>query len=194
MRMLHPFMPFLSEEIWQQIKDRSANEALIVSQWPQAGAYDKGIIETATTAFEIVTNIRNLRNSNNLSPKESLELQILTKVKESIERAAPAIQKMANLSELTFINSKPDNCMHFVLQSGEFFIPIIGEINVGNQLEELEKELAYNKGFLASILKKLQNEKFVNGAPEKVVEMERKKQADAEAKIQALEERLAQMG
>jgi len=193
MKILHPFMPFLSEEIWQQITNRTTEQALIVSEWPEPKAFDKLLIDTASTAFEVVTNIRNIRNSNNLSPKEALELQILTSSKEVIEKASSAIQKMANLSNLTFVTDKPDNCMHFVLQSGEYFVPITGEIDVESQIEDLKKELEYNMGFLSSIMKKLQNERFVNNAPGKVVEIERKKQSDAEVKIKALEERLAKL-
>ncbi len=193
MKMLHPFMPFISEELWHQIADRSSDQALIVSEWPKPQDFDQTLIDTASTAFEIVTNIRNLRNSNNLSAKEALELQVLTSDKKPIEISAFAIQKMANLSELIFVSDKPDDSMHFVLQSGEFFLPVTGEIDVESQIGEIQKELAYNKGFLTLILKKLQNEKFVSGAPEKVVEIERKKQTDAEAKIKALEERLVKL-
>jgi len=194
MKVLHPFMPFLSEEIWQQITDRKPDQALIVSDWPQPKAFDQSLINTASTAFEVVTNVRNLRNSSNLSPKETLELQIMTSNPEAFEKAAVAIRKLANLSELTFVTDKPDNCMHFVLQSGEYFVPITGEIDLASQIEEIKKELVYNKGFLSSVMKKLQNERFVNHAPEKVVEKERKKQSDAETKIKALEERLAKLG
>ena len=193
MRMLHPFMPFISEEIWQQIANRTPDQALVISEWPKPEAFNQSLIDSASVAFEVVANIRNLRNANNLSPKEALELSVHTANPEIIEQTSAAISKMANLSSLTFVDHKLDNCMHFVLQSGEYFVPITGEIDVENQIEELKKELKYNQGFLISVQKKLQNEKFVNGAPAKVVEMERKKQADAEVKVKALEERLSNL-
>ena len=193
MKVLHPFMPFISEEIWQQIAERSQNNALIISEWPKPSSYDQSLIDIANDTFQIVTNIRNLRNANGISPKEKLELLVIATTPDSINRASAVISKMANLESLKLVEEKPANCMHFVLQSGEYFVPITGEVDVEKQIEEIKKEIDYNRGFLSSVQKKLQNERFVNNAPEKVVEMERKKQSDTERKIKALEERLAQL-
>ena len=190
MKVLHPFMPFISEEIWQQISERSENNALIISEWPKPSSYDQSLIDIANDTFQIVTNIRNLRNANGISPKEKLDLLVISNAPDSINRVSEAIAKMANLGSLESVQEKPDNCMHFVLQSGEYFVPITGEVDIEKQIEEITKEINYNKGFLSSIQKKLQNESFVNNAPEKVVAMERKKQADTEAKIQALQAQL----
>ncbi|MDA0195810.1 MAG: valine--tRNA ligase [Bacteroidetes bacterium] len=189
-KILHPFMPFLTEEIWQQIADRKPEDALLVTEWPKIKSFDEALIGEANMAFEIVTNIRNLRNSNNLSPKEALQLEIKAKDINTFTNVASVVSKMANLNSLTFTNEKPDNCMSFVLQSGEFFIPMNAQIDVKSHRKEMEKELAYNRGFLASVSKKLSNERFVNNAPPQVVDIEKKKQADAEAKIKALEEGL----
>ena len=190
MKVLHPFMPFISEEIWQQIAERSESNALIISEWPKPTHYDQSLIDIANDTFQIVTNIRNLRNANGISPKEKLDLMVNTTTPDSINRASGVIAKMSNLGSLKSVREKPDNCMHFVLQSGEYFVPITGEVDIEKQIEEITKEINYNKGFLSSIQKKLQNESFVNNAPEKVVAMERKKQADTEAKIQALQAQL----
>ncbi|MEQ9426493.1 MAG: valine--tRNA ligase [Cyclobacteriaceae bacterium] len=194
MKVLHPFMPFLTEEIWQQIDDRNPEEAIIISKWPEPDSFDQILLDEANLAFEVVSNIRNLRNSNNLSPKEQLELKVVTKDKGAFKNSTSAIKKMANLSTLEFVDKKPDNCMSFVLQSGEFFVPITGEIDVEAQKTELQKELDYQRGFLNTVQKKLGNERFVNNAPEQVVAAERKKLADAEAKIKALEEQLKKLG
>jgi len=192
-KILHPFMPFLTEEIWQQINERKPEEALIITDWPKITPFNPSLIDEANMAFEIVTNIRNLRNSNNLSPKQALQLQIKAKDTNSFANVASAVSKMANLDSVTFTDEKPDNCMSFVLQSGEFFIPMNVQIDVESHRKEMEKELAYNRGFLASVSEKLNNERFVNNAPPQVVEIEKKKQADSEAKIKALEEGLSKL-
>jgi valyl-tRNA synthetase len=189
-KLLHPFMPFISEEIWHAFKDREKEDYLIIASWPEGGNVEKDILSEGELAFEIVTQIRNLRNSKEISPKVQLVLQIKTKALDKFSRFAELIKKMANLSDLNYVEEKPEGTGGFVIKGDEFFIPLSGEVDVEKEKAKLQAELDYTKGFLNSINKKLSNERFVNNAPEQVVAIERQKLADAQAKIKALEEQL----
>jgi valyl-tRNA synthetase len=193
LKILHPFMPFITEELWHQITERSVSESLILASWPEEKGFDTKIIEEAAQVFEVVSQVRNLRASKGMSPKEALDLSINAKNPELYSRFAAVLTKLANLSSLNFAE-KVDNAMSFVVKSDECFIPMGDSINIEEEKANLKKELEYAQGFLASVMKKLGNERFVAGAPANVLEMERKKQADAEAKIKALEESLAKLG
>ena len=193
-KLLHPFMPFITEEIWQNISERSTEESLIVSSWPETKASDAQVLEEGELLFEITSNIRNLRSSKGISPKEELELAVKTDKPELIKKIGSSIAKLANVSKLDIIDEKPDNCFSFVVKSHELFVPVSEEIDVEAERAKLTEELNYTKGFLKSVEKKLSNERFVAGAPEQVVAMEKKKQADAEAKIASLEASLASLG
>jgi len=192
--ILHPFMPFLTEEIWHQITDRDDKDCVIVNHWPIEKGYDKAILVDAKTAFELVSQIRNIRAAKGISPKESLKLYVKTKSEMIYQEYISVIDKLANIEELAFTNDKIEQAVSFFIGSDECFIPMEGSIDVEKEKAEIQKELDYNKGFLKSVQKKLENERFVSNAPEKVVEMEKKKQADAEAKIKTLEESLKNLG
>ncbi|WP_186756453.1 valine--tRNA ligase [Echinicola salinicaeni] len=192
LKVLHPFMPFISEELWHQVKTREVKDALIVSSWPKLGEYDEKLINDAAQVFEVVSQIRNIRASKGISPKEAFELSINTQNQELYQSFEAILKKLANLSQLGFAE-KVDGALSFVVKSDELFIPLNEQIDVEAEKETLTKELEYTKGFLNSVMKKLSNERFVNGAPAQVVENEKKKQADAEAKIKALEESLAKL-
>ncbi|MBY5950603.1 valine--tRNA ligase [Algoriphagus marincola] len=193
LKILHPFMPFISEEIWHQIQDRKVEDSLILAKWPEAKPFDSKITEEANQVFEVVSQVRNLRASKGMSPKEALDLTINTKRPELYQRFESVLVKLANLSSLNFA-AKVENAMSFVVKADECFVPMGDSINVEEEKANLQKELEYTKGFLNSVMKKLSNERFVAGAPSQVVENEKKKQADAEAKIKALEESLAKLG
>jgi valyl-tRNA synthetase len=193
LKILHPFMPFLSEEIWHQIKERSVEESLILAAWPESISFDTTIIEEAAQVFEVVSQVRNLRASKGMSPKESLELTINAKHPELYGRFEAVLYKLANLSNLAFAE-KVENAMSFVVKSDECFVPMGESIDIEEEKANIQKELDYTRGFLNSVMKKLNNERFVAGAPAQVVENEKKKQADAEAKIKALEESLSKLG
>jgi valyl-tRNA synthetase len=193
LKILHPFMPFISEELWHQIKQRNVEESLILASWPEAKGFDTKIIEEANQVFEVVSQVRNLRASKGMSPKESLDLTINTKNEALYGRFSAVLNKLANLSSLNF-GEKVENAISFVVKSDECFIPMGDAINVEEEKENIQKEIDYTKGFLNSVMKKLSNERFVAGAPAQVIEVERKKQADAEGKIKALEESLAKLG
>jgi len=192
--ILHPFMPFLTEEIWHQIADREDKDCVIVNHWPIEKDYDKEILVDLKTTFELVSQIRNIRASKGISPKDKLKLYVKTNSEMIYQEYISVIDKLANIEELAFTNEKIDQSVSFFIGSDECFIPMEGTIDVEKEKEEIQKELEYNKGFLKSVKKKLENERFVSNAPDKVVEMEKKKQADAEAKIKTLEESLKNLG
>jgi valyl-tRNA synthetase len=186
MKLLHPFMPFITEELWHGLKNRS-DELIINAAWPQPEPFDSKVLQSGELLFELTSNIRNLRSSKGLSPKESLDLIIKTTNQEDFTSIYSSVQKLGNVKDITFSNQKPENASSFVLGANEFFVPLNLEIDTQAERQKLEEELRYAQGFLKSVEKKLSNEKFVNGAPAQVVENEKKKKADAEAKIKAIE-------
>jgi valyl-tRNA synthetase len=192
LRILHPFMPFISEEIWHLIKERSVEESLILASWPKEKGFDTKIIEEASQVFEVVSQVRNFRASKGMSPKESLDLTINAKDEALYMRFESVLTKLANLSSFSF-GTAVENAMSFVVKADECFIPAGDLVNLEEEKENLSKELEYTRGFLNSVMKKLSNERFVAGAPPQVIEMERKKQTDAEAKIKTLEDSLAKL-
>ena len=191
MRMLHPFMPFITEELWQQIKNRKG-AYLMKSDYVQGKSYDKKILEDVSILFEITGNIRNLRAIKKIQTKAPLYLTIKCD-SARFERLIASIQKLANVTKVSFSMNKPENTQTFVVSATEFYLDIGGPIDRSAEIQAIEKELLYTKGFLKSVEKKLSNEKFVNGAPEKVVINERNKKADADLKIKALEESLKEL-
>jgi valyl-tRNA synthetase len=192
LKIVHPFMPFLTEELWHEIKVRSEKDCIIVAPWPKAAKTNLTILDQASLAVEVITNIRNIRNTKQI-PKNELSLVIKTSNKGRYKDFEPVIKKLAILNEITYSDAKPDNSVSFVVKADEFSIPLGGEIDPAKEKENMLKELEYAKGFLISVEKKLSNERFVSSAPPQVVEGEKKKKADAEAKIKALEENLAKM-
>ncbi len=190
LQQLHPFMPFITEEIWQNLQPRKDGESIMVSLLPKAADYD----EKGLTDFEAVKNvivgIRNIRKQNNVAFKDSLELKV--KRNDRYPAAfASVISKMGNIAGIEVVDEAPKGAWSFIADTVEYFIPATGLVNIEETKAQLEEELNYTRGFLNSVMKKLNNEKFVNGAPEQVVANERKKQADAEAKIAAIEAQLA---
>ncbi len=189
LKILHPFMPFLTEEIWQNIASRKPEEALVISSWPKNETFDDKLISSFGKATEVVTGIRGLRKQKNISHKESLELFVLNN--ESLStRFDSVISKLGNLSKIEYVDRKIEGAFSFRVGSNEYFIPLQGSIDIEAEKNKLLEELSYQEGFLKSVEKKLSNERFVNNAPEKVVEMEVKKKADAEAKIKTIKESL----
>lgn len=190
LKILHPFMPFITEEIWHKITKRGENEYLIVAKYPEKQSYDEMLIKNTVLVFELITQIRNVRNNNQISPKDGLELLIKAKDYSIYNDFAPIIKKLANITIISVIDEKLDDAMHFLVNTDEFFIPMGKHINLHKEKEKKVKELKYLKGFLISVNKKLNNERFVNKAPAQVIEIEQKKKADAEAKIKVIEESL----
>jgi len=190
LRILHPFTPFASEEIWSLIKERSPEGALIINQWPIISDYPKGNISSFSNTMEIISGIRTIRKSKNIAFKDAIELKVLNNEKEDIPFKS-IISKLGNINTIQIIEEPMDGALSFRVKSNEYFIPLEGAIDIEAEIAKIKEELAYTQGFLKSVSKKLSNERFVANAPEQVVTNERKKQADAETKIEALEKRLA---
>ncbi len=189
LKLLHPFMPFLTEEIWHLIEQRTAETALIISTWPETKSYDKEIISDFDNITEVVSGVRTIRKDKNIAFKDAIELRVVNNENLSSNMDS-VLTKLGNISDLKYISEKIEGALSFRFKSNEYFIPITGAIDVEQEIEKLTEELKYVKGFLKSVQGKLSNEKFVNGAPEKVLEIERKKEADALAKMTTIEQSL----
>jgi valyl-tRNA synthetase len=194
LKALHPFMPFITEELWHELKGRQQDDCIIVAPYPEPQSFDAAVLTEAAFAFDIVKEVRNMRNTKNLSPRDPLALLVKRTDALANLRFAPVIAKLANLSRLEFIDDAPAGSVtSFLVRSAEFFIPLEGKVDEAKEREAIERDIVYQKGFLAMVEKKLSNQKFVSSAPTQVVENERKKKADAEATIAALEETLRRL-
>ena len=192
LKILHPFMPFLTEEIWQHITKRSPEEALIVAKWPEAKSVNNSIIKEFDFAAEVISGIRTIRKQKNIAFKDAIECHVLNN--ENVASTFDVvIEKLGNISSLSYTNEPIDGALTFRVKSNEYFVPMQGSIDVEAEIEKLTEELNYTEGFLKSVQKKLSNERFVAGAPEQVVASERKKEADALAKIETLKASLASL-
>lgn len=189
LRLLHPFMPFITEELWQHLAERKEGESIMYASLPVAGQFDEHLLSDMDVAKEIIAGVRTVRLQKNLPNKETLPLQVVGG-KASVP-CVSVVKKMANLSDISESDTKDATSVSFLVGTVEYAVPLGGNIDIDAELKKLESELAYNEGFLQSVLKKLGNEKFVNNAPAKVIEMERKKQSDAEAKIAMLKESIS---
>ena len=190
MKLLHPFMPFLTEEIWHLITDRTAEEALIVSTWPEIKPFNANLIAEFDNTIEVISGIRTIRKDKNIPFKDAIELKVVNNDKTSTYFDA-VVTKLGNITSLEYVSDKVDGALSFRVKSNEYFIPITGNIDVEGEIKKLEEELKYTQGFLKSVQAKLSNEKFVAGAPEKVIANERQKEADALSKIETIEHSLA---
>ncbi|PZR09481.1 MAG: valine--tRNA ligase [Flavobacterium psychrophilum] len=192
LKLLHPFMPFLTEEIWHHIAERSKEEALIIAEWPKIKQADERLITGFDVAAEVIAGIRTIRKEKNIPQKDAIELKIVNNEGISNEYDS-VIAKLGNISSVEYTAEKVSGALTFRVRSNEYFVPVTGNVNVEEEIAKLTEELNYNKGFLKSVQAKLSNEKFVGSAPEKVVAMERQKEADALAKIATIEQSLASL-
>ena len=188
LRLLHPFMPFITEELWQALEPRKEGESLMVALMPEVAPVDSAYLDAFEVVKEIVSGVRTIRLQKNIPNKDTLALQVLGDHNDAFN---PVIAKMCNLSEITKTDDKAAGAVSFLVRTTEYAVPLGNMINVEEELAKLAEELKYQQGFLASVQKKLSNESFVSKAPAKVIEMERKKQADAESKIKSIEESIA---
>ena len=191
MRILHPFMPFVTEEIWHTLAERPEGASIMVQHMPHSVFYDQRMLDDFEMAREIIAGVRNLRNSKGLSPKEVLDLYV--------KGNCPAmyngiICKLGSVGKIESVTDKVEGALSFMVGTTECFVPVSQNIDKEAELKKLNEELKYAEGFLATVMKKLSNEKFVNGAPEKVVAVERQKKADAESKIAALKAQIEALG
>ena len=188
LKLLHPFMPFITEELWQHICDRKEGESIMIAQLPGVETYDEALLAQIETAKEIISGVRSIRLQKNIPNKDTLELQVIGQHNSGNDAV---ISKLANLSAILSVNEKDATAASFLVGTTEYAVPLGNNIDVEAELKKQEEELKYLQGFLKSVIAKLSNERFVNNAPAQVVEMERKKQSDAESKIKSLEESIA---
>ena len=189
MRVLHPFMPFVTEEIWQDLAPRKEGESITVAPMPQPDEIDGQLLARFELAREVISSVRNVRNQKNLPQKEALTLKVIADENYPAEYA-PVMRKMANLTAIETVTEKDPAAAAFIVKTTQYFVPMAGKIDAEAERRKLTDELSYQEGFLASVMKKLSNERFMQSAPEKVVANERAKQADAEAKIAAIKAQL----
>ena len=189
LKTLHPFMPFLTEEIWQFLKTRTPDQALIVSSWPASASYDTSLLEEFHFASEVISGIRNLRKQKQIPFKTTVELHVINKA-SSTQKFDGLISKLGNISKINYTDSSVEKAFSFRVQSNEYFLVADIAIDLEAEVAKIKEELNYTKGFLKSVQKKLLNTRFVSNAPEQVVASEKKKEADALAKIQTLESSL----
>ncbi|UKM64777.1 valine--tRNA ligase [Flavobacteriaceae bacterium GSB9] len=193
LKILHPFMPFLTEEIWQYIIERTPEEALIVAQWPEKKEINQTLITEFEFASEVISGIRNIRKQKNIAFKEAVGFSVINNENTNIT-FDDIIAKLGNLEAIDYVTEAIEGALTFRIKSNEYFIPMAGAIDVEAEIKKLTDELNYTEGFLKSVQKKLANERFVAGAPEQVVNAEKKKEADALAKIETLKASLASLG
>lgn len=185
LRMLHPFMPFITEELWQALSERKEGESIMIASMPKASDVDTDLLSAFEKVKETISGIRTIRLQKNIANKDALDLEVLGEYNEAYNAV---ISKMGNITEIKNVSEKNPHAISFLIGTTEFAIPMGNNIDVDAEIEKLEAELVYLQGFLNSVMKKLGNEKFVANAKAEVVDAERKKQADAESKIKTIEE------
>jgi valyl-tRNA synthetase len=189
-KVIHPFMPFITEEIWQLLFDRKEGESIMVTRMPEAKKFKKEMTTGFETVKETISAIRTVRKNKDISNKEKIELLILGNMSSYDTEFLPVISKLGNLSDVLFVSEKLEGSASFMVGTTEYFIPLAGKLDVESEIAKIREDLNYNRGFLVNVMKKLENEKFVSNAPADVLELERKKKSDAESKIKSLEEAL----
>jgi len=188
MKILHPFMPFITEEIWHILNEKGEDESIMITDMPVATAYNETILNQYDMAEQVIINLRGIRKEKNIPVRDAIELFIRKNNDEvSDTKFDCVIAKLLNISSINYTTEKIEGAVSFVVKSTEFFVPLSGVVDVEAELFKLKEELNYTRGFLASVEKKLSNERFVSSAPEQVVNIERKKQSDALSKIAVLE-------
>ncbi len=192
LKILHPYMPFISEEIWQDIEERTPEEALVITNYPEIVEVNEPLINNFKFVSEVISAIRNVRKDKNIAFKNQMECSVLNN-ENSTKDFDAVIEKLGNLSSLEYVTEKVEGALSFRVKSNEYFIPMTSDINVEEEKAKLEEELKYTEGFLKSVQKKLSNERFVNNAPEQVIKIERQKEADAIAKVETLKASLVNL-
>ncbi len=190
LKLLHPFMPFITEAIWQYMESRQDGESIMIEKIPVSEPFEKACVERFEKAKETISSIRTIRKGKNIPNKEKLSLLVLEDEQKFDNRFGEVVKKLCNLSDICFIENKPDRAVSFIVKTTQFYIPLGEKVNVEAEIIKLKKELEYNQGFLAAVMKKIDNKSFVKNAPLNVVDREKEKKADAEAKILALQEQI----
>ncbi|GAA4236586.1 valine--tRNA ligase [Postechiella marina] len=192
LKIVHPFMPFLTEDLWHYITERTPEEALIVAKWPENKSVNETLISEFEFTSEVISGIRNIRKQKNIAFKDAIAFSVINNEKSN-NTFDDVIVKLGNLEGIEYVNEAVEGALTYRVKSNEYFIPMAGSIDVEAEIKKLTEELSYTEGFLKSVQKKLSNERFVSGAPEQVVAAEKKKEADALAKIETLKTSLASL-
>jgi len=187
MKLLHPITPFITEEIWQLIRERKEEESIMISPMPQAERWDTPLLDAFEKVKQVITSVRSIRKEKEIPNKETLDLKVNG---EHDNRYDPIVRKLANIESIEHVSGKMENTLSFMVRTTEYYVPMEDLVDAEDEIRKLEEELEYTRGFLNSVLKKLNNGKFVENAPEKVVNLEKQKKEDAEQKIKTLEERI----
>lgn len=190
MKLLHPFMPFITEEIYHSLNERNEGDDIIIAQQPKQKNIDSQTLAQFEITMDVINNIRKIRAEKNIPFKEAIDLVVVDNGNVCKDFDC-IIEKLTNVKSISYVTEKPQDAFGFLVRSMEYFIPVTDSVDTEAELKKLEEELKYTQGFLKSVEGKLSNEKFVNGAPAAVVEKERKKKADAEAKIAVIEQQMA---
>lgn len=193
LKLLHPFMPFITEELWHLLADRNEGNDIIISRWPSFETADNQILNDFEYAQEVIIAVRSLRQDKGIPNKEAIELFVKEGSESHTSSFDSLIAKLCNLSAIHYVSEEPVNAFQFVVKSTELFVPAGETVDVEAEIAKMKAELEYTKGFLKSVLGKLSNERFVSGAPAQVVEMENKKKSDAESRIQVLEDQIKRL-
>jgi valyl-tRNA synthetase len=189
LKIIHPFMPFISEDIWQMLEERKDGESIMISRMPEARKFNKDLIARFETVKELISSVRSVRKDRDIPNREKLTLIIRADENSFDSEFIPVAAKLCNLGEVKFTDSKPEGTISFMVNTTEFYIPISSKVNREAELARIREDLTYYRGFLATVMKKLENERFVSNAPANVLELERKKKSDTELKIRSLQER-----
>jgi len=194
MLLLHPFMPFITEEIWHILLERTGNESIMISAMPVSQAYDADILKQFAFSSEVIVAIRNARKEMNIPMKESIELFIRKNNNEAADTTFDGVvARLCNISEINYVEDKVEGAVSFIIRATEFYIPMSANVDKAVEIARLTEELNYTEGFRQSVIKKLGNERFVSNAKPEVVDIERQKQADAESKIAVIKEQIAHL-
>jgi valyl-tRNA synthetase len=190
LKVMHPFMPFITEEIWQLLLKRDDGESIMMARIPEAKKFNKEIIVRFELIKETISAIRTVKKNKDIINRDKIRLLIFSDKNRYDTKFLPVISKLCNVSEISFVSEKQEGAASFIAGTTEYFIPLTGELDIESEIAKIRQDLSYNKGFLVNVLKKLDNERFVKNAPPRVLELERKKKSDAESKIKSLEEAL----
>jgi valyl-tRNA synthetase len=193
LKLIHPFMPFISEELWQLLDERKDGESIMIARLPEAKKYNRETVSDFEKLKEAVSAVRTFRKEKGITNKDKIELFILGETDSMDPGLVQIMVKLCNLSQVVFVGAKPAGAMSFMVNTTEYFIMTEGTLDIGTELKKLHEDLEYNRGFLSSVMKKLDNQRFVQNAPPDVIELERKKKNDAETRISALEKRIREL-
>jgi valyl-tRNA synthetase len=194
LKVLHPFMPFISEELWHELGERSEKDCLIIAKYPKVaeqGTSNIELLKQFEIAFDVIAGVRVIRNTKQIPMKNPLELLVRTNQEAVYNKFGGIIQRLSNVSSIQFVKEKKENCISFLVKADELFVPVGELLDADKEKENAQKELEYLQGFLESVTKKLSNERFVQNAKPEIIQNEMNKKADAEAKIKALTEQLS---